>query len=137
MSFIPLSHEMYWLTLTTVMTGLMWVPYILNRMLEQGPAKAVWDPLGITRTDIRWADRMMRAHANAVENLVIFVPLVLVVQISHLNNTVTEVASMVYFFSRLAHYLVFTFGIPVLRVVCFMLSVAAQLSIAAVILEYA
>ena len=39
-----LSPELYWLTITTLMTGLMWVPYILNRLVEKGPLKATWDP---------------------------------------------------------------------------------------------
>ena len=64
-----LSPELYWLTITTLMTGLMWVPYILNRLAEKGPLKATWDPQGDTTTRGPWADRMMRAHQNAVENL--------------------------------------------------------------------
>ncbi len=75
-----LSTELYWLTLTVLFTGLMWVPYILNRMLEQGIGVALWDPQGDTKTQITWAERLMRAHQNSVENLVIFAPLVLVLQ---------------------------------------------------------
>lgn len=51
------------------------VPYIINRMLEQGIGRAIWDPQGITKTEVNWAERMMRAHKNAVENLVVFAPL--------------------------------------------------------------
>ena len=28
--------ELFWLTLTTVLTGLVWVPYILDRMAVRG-----------------------------------------------------------------------------------------------------
>ena len=28
-----LSPELYWLTLTALMTGLLWIPYILQRMV--------------------------------------------------------------------------------------------------------
>ena len=103
-----LSPELYWLTITTLMTGLMWVPYILNRLAEKGPLKATWDPQGDTTTRVPWADRMMRAHQNAVENLVIFAPLVLALQVAGISNAATINAGMVYFFARLAHYIVFT-----------------------------
>jgi len=36
-----LSKELYWLSLTVLMTALFWVPYILNRMLELGILNAL------------------------------------------------------------------------------------------------
>ena len=129
-----LTTELYWLTLTVLMTGLMWLPYIINRMTEQGIAFAIWDPQGETKTAVLWADRMARAHKNAVENLVIFAPLVLTLQLSQSNNELTALACMVYFFARLIHYFVFSFGIPMLRVITFMVSVAAQLILAFTVL---
>lgn len=124
---MTLSKELYWLILTVLMTALFWVPYILNRMLELGILNALWDPHGHTRTEREWARRMMQAHANAVENLVIFAPLVLVVQITGMHSATTAAACMIYFFARLAHYVVFTFAVPVLRVVTFLVGFAAQL----------
>lgn len=126
---MTLSKELYWLILTVLMTALFWVPYILNRMLEQGILHALWDPQGHTETKREWARRMMQAHANAVENLVIFVPLVILVQMTGVNSTVTASACMVYFFARLAHYLVFTFAVPVLRVVAFLVGFGAQVAL--------
>ena len=129
-----LTPELYWLTLTVLMTGLMWVPYIINRVVEQGMGFALWDPQGETKTQHAWAERMARAHNNAVENLIIFVPLVLTLQFTQLNNELTALACSIYFFSRLAHYVVFSFGVPVLRVLAFMISVAAQLALAVTLL---
>jgi uncharacterized MAPEG superfamily protein len=122
-----MTTELFWLLLTTFMTGVMWVPYIINRIVEQGPGQIKGDRQGTTATAISWADRMMRAHQNAVENLVVFVPLVLMVQLTGINNGITATACAVYFFARLAHYLVFTFGMPVLRVFTFAIGVACQL----------
>ena len=130
-----LSTELYWLTLTVLTTGLMWIPYILNRIIERGMVPAIWDPQGITETKVAWADRMARAHKNAVENLVIFAPLVLAIQLTNLNSEITAIACIVYFFSRLAHFFVFTFAVPVLRVVMFMISVGAQLVLAFTLLN--
>ena len=125
-----LSIELYWLTLTVLMTALMWLPYILNRIVEHGLGFALWDSQGVTKTETAWAERMMRAHQNAAENLVIFAPLVLILHLTHLNNELTALACIIYFFARLTHFVVFSFGIPVLRVLTFMVSVVAQLILA-------
>ena len=130
MSAETLTAELYWLSLTILMTALMWLPYIINRMIEQGIGFAIWDPQGETKTQTAWAERMMRAHKNAVENLTVFAPLVLTLQLSQLNNELTTLACMIYFFARLTHYIVFSFGLPVVRVLVFMVSVAAQLILA-------
>jgi uncharacterized MAPEG superfamily protein len=125
-----LSTEFYWLVLTILMTALFWVPYILNRMLEQGIATALWDPHGVTDTRKAWARRMMQAHQNAIENLVLFAPLVILIQIMGLNSDASATACMVYFFARLLHYIVFTFAVPVLRIVTFLIAFAAQITLA-------
>ena len=31
-----MSKELFWLTLTTAMTGLFWLPYILDRIMVRG-----------------------------------------------------------------------------------------------------
>ena len=125
-----LSNEVYWLILTILMTSLFWLPYIINRMIEMGILTAVWDRYGITYTKKAWANRMMQAHNNAVENLVIFAPLVILIQITGMNSITTENACMIYFFARLIHFFVFTFAVPMLRVVTFLLGFGVQLALA-------
>lgn len=116
------------------MTALFWVPYILNRMKEQGVLNALWDRYGETTTEVAWAQRMMDAHMNAVENLVIIVPLVILIQLHGLNSQLTATATMVYFFARLTHYFVYTFAVPLLRVLSFLTGVGAQLVLVGVLL---
>jgi fatty acid desaturase len=58
---------------------------------------------------------MMAAHTNAVENLIVFAPLVLAARALSIATAVTAFACALYFWSRLAHVVVFTLGIPVLR----------------------
>lgn len=130
------SNEVFWLTLTILMTSLLWVPYIINRMHELGVLNALWDRYGNTTTKVAWAHRMMDAHVNAVENLVIFAPLVLLIQISGLNSTLTTTACMVYFFARLTHYVVYTFALPLLRVASFLTGFGAQFTLVAVLLGF-
>ena len=131
-----LSPELYWLTLTTLMTALFWMPYIINWVVEQGFFKAVWDPNDYDHSKPRaaWAMWMFQAHENAVENLVIFAPLVLTLHALDISTDTTVTACAVYFAARAAHFLVFTFGIPLLRVLTFATAFAAQMVLGLVLL---
>jgi uncharacterized MAPEG superfamily protein len=72
-----MSAELFWLVLTVAMTGLIWVPYILDRIMVRGLMGAMANPSPSDKAQPPWARQMMAAHVNAVENLVIFAPLVL------------------------------------------------------------
>ena len=72
-----LSTEIYWLCLSILFSSLMWLPYIINRMIEMGLWHALYNPQPDTRPRAQWAERMQRAHDNSVENMVIFAPLVI------------------------------------------------------------
>lgn len=74
---IESTQEICWLVMTVFMTALFWVPYIINRMLEHGIWPALWNPQPDAGPRAQWAERMMWAHENAVENLAIFASLVL------------------------------------------------------------
>ena len=124
---LPLTPELYWLTLTCLMTGLFWVPYILQLILQLGPVRAIWDPTGAHPHDADWALRAKRAHYNAVENLVVFAPLVLVVTLTGMGTPLTATAAAAYLVLRLAHYLIHTAALPVLRTVVFLGGWACQM----------
>jgi uncharacterized MAPEG superfamily protein len=125
-----MKQELVWLTYTIVMTALFWVPYILNRLKEQGVWPAVANPNANLTPDASWAKRMMNAHKNAVENLVIFAPLVLALQIVNVSTPVTVGACMTYFFARLVHFVVYTMGVPVARTLAFAVGFACQMALA-------
>lgn len=128
------TPELSWLVLTCIMTGLFWVPYILPRIVENGFWTALWDPQGLTHTSAPWAKRMMRAHQNAVENLTIFAPLVLAVQLTGSSNSMTATACLIYFVARAAHVVVYTLAIPVLRTFAFLAGFGAQAVLALTLL---
>ena len=122
-----MTTEIYWLTLSILLTSILWVPYIINRLFEGGIFFGIWDPDGMTATNVPWAQRLMSAHVNAVENLVVFAPLVIIVHILEMNSDLTATAAILYFFSRLLHVLFFTFRVPVLRIVAFVGSFIAEI----------
>ena len=121
-----MSNELFWLTLTVAMTGLFWVPYILDRLACRGLMGAMANPSPDEKPQSAWAVRQMNAHANAVENLVIFAPLVLTVQALSIATPTTALACAVYFWARLAHFIVYTLGIPGLRTLAFTVGFLAQ-----------
>ena len=130
-----MSPEIYWLTLTALMTGLFWMPYIVNRLAEMGVIPALMNPNADPTPAKMWAGRMMKAHTNAVENMAVFAPLALAVHVTGMGTAATATAVMVYFYARLAHFVVYTAGIPALRTVFFALGFACQLTLALTLLK--
>ncbi len=114
-----MSKELFWLALTAAMTGLLWVPYILDRIMVRGTAGAMANPSPNDRPQSVWAQRLMAAHTNTVENLVVFAPLVLIAQALNIHTATTAFACAFFFWCRLAYVAVYTAGIPVARTLAF------------------
>jgi uncharacterized MAPEG superfamily protein len=132
-----MKSEMFWLSAVIALTMVLWIPYILNRMAEHSPLPALWNPEPDLRPKAPWAERLMRAHDNAVENLVIFAPLVLMVVITGQTSATTASACMVYFHARLAHVILYTFRVPLLRTVAFFVGFLCQCALALKLLGWA
>lgn len=118
--------EFFWLTLTLAMTGLFWVPYILDRIVTQGLMAALGYPDARTTPQSAWAQRQVKAHTNAIENLAVFAPLVLVAHALSISTPATVFAAALYFWARLAHFVLYTLKVPVLRTLAFVGGFAAQ-----------
>ncbi len=131
-----MTTELYWLSLTMLMTALFWVPYILNRIKVMGmiPAMSEMDVDGNHHDS--WGARCQAAHKNAVENLAIFAPAVLVLHVLGGGTAITASAAMIYFFARLAHYFIYTFGVPFLRTISFAIGWFATVAIILTILGW-
>ena len=131
-----MTTELYWLTLTALRTALFWVPYVLNRVAATGLGGALAGAAPDAGKLAEWAQRAIRAHGNAVENLAIFAPIVLTAHVLGISSPVTKAAVVVYFFARLAHYLVYTAGVPAARTLTFTAGWLAQIVIIAAILRW-
>ena len=128
-----MKTELLYLTLVTALTGLLWVPYILDRIATRGLLDAVGYPAN-PKPQSPWAVRLMRAHDNAVENVVVFAALVLVANAVGVSNGVVAGAAVVYFWARVVHAVAYTFGVPWLRTLAFTVGFVAQAAIALQIL---
>ncbi|MCF8468467.1 MAG: MAPEG family protein [Sneathiella sp.] len=129
MNTIP--SEITWLAATAILTGVLWVPYIVNRFQELGPPSMEWFPPPDPEPRAPWAGRAVRAHSNAVENLVVFAPMALGVVMAGVSTPATALACEIYFFARLSHAFVAILGFPIIpRTVAFLTGVGAQMILA-------
>lgn len=131
-----MTTELYWLTLTALMTALFWVPYVLNRMAVGGLRGALAGAPPPSEAHSSWGQRAIKAHANAVENLAIFAPAVLVAHALSISTPATRAAVVTYFFARLLHFLVYLAGIYGVRTLTFTAGWLAQIVILASILHW-
>ena len=131
-----MTTELYWLTLTALMTALFWVPYVLNRMVMNGLGGTLAGGAPDSNSLSLWAQRAIKAHSNAVENLAIFAPIVLTAHVLGISNAATKAAVVVYFFARLLHFVVYSAGIPAARTLTFTAGWLAQIAIIASILRW-
>jgi uncharacterized MAPEG superfamily protein len=129
-----MTKELLWLTFTVILTGLMWVPYTLDRIMVRGLMGAMANPTRRDKPQSAWAQRLYFAHTNAVENLVIFAALVLILDALNYSTQSTAIACAVYFWARLAHAIVYTMGVPVLRTLAFTVGFVAEVILVLAIL---
>ena len=124
-----MKTELLYLTLVTIFTGVLWVPYILDRVAVRGLVDAVGYPTS-PKPQSPWAQRLMKAHANAVENLVIFASLVLLAHALGVTNATVASACIVYFWARVVHAVAYTFAVPWVRTLAFAIGFFAQAVVA-------
>ena len=128
-----MKTDLLYLTLVTVFTALLWVPYILDRIAVRGILDAVGYPDN-PRPQSPWAQRLIKAHANAVENLVIFATLVLCAAALGISGSMIAMAATVYFWARVVHALAYTLAVPWVRTLAFAVGFFAQMTVAFLIL---
>jgi uncharacterized MAPEG superfamily protein len=128
-----MSAELKYLALVAALTGLLWVPYILNEIMVRGLVDAAGYPEN-PKPLARWAQRLKSAHYNAVENLVVFAALVLVASAAGIHDPAVATAAAVYFWARVVHVLAYTLAVPWVRTLSFVVGFAMQMWIAVVIL---
>jgi uncharacterized MAPEG superfamily protein len=130
-----MKPELFYLALVTALTGLLWVPYVLDRLAVRGLMDAVGYPDN-PKPQSPWAQRLMKAHANAVENLVVFAPLVLLAQALGVSGPAIGLSAAVYFWARVVHALSYTLAVPWVRTLAFTAGFLAQACIAWQVLHH-
>jgi len=120
-----MKPELNYLVWSTILTALLWFPYVLDRISVWGLTDTVGYPES-PKPQSPWARRMKSAHANAIENLVVFATLVLVANAVGISNGATAFAAALYFWARLVHAVAYTLALPWVRTLAFAGGFAAQ-----------
>lgn len=130
-----MTAELYYLVLTATLTGALSLPYVLNIVARQWPKlglRVLASPPepGEDRFKWKWGQRAYGAHTNAVENLVVFAPLAIAVQVSGISNATTILACQVYFWARLVHPVFYIAGVPYIRTISWTVGMIAMFALA-------
>ncbi len=76
-----------------------------------------------------FAGRATRAHRNTLESLPLFIALVLIAQIAGKADATTLLGAQLFFWGRVAHWLIYLAGIPWLRTLAWAVSVIGMVMI--------
>jgi uncharacterized MAPEG superfamily protein len=120
-----MSTDLKYLAFTAILTASLWIPYVVSQVMTNGPLKPqnYTDPA--PRPLPSWGRRADRTYINAVENFAPFAALVIVIHLAGKANAATAFWAMGFFWLRLAHAVVYLFGIPYLRTLLFTLGYVA------------
>ena len=128
-----MTTELQYLVLTGILSILLWVPYITNRIFLWGIGTFLNNyPEGYPKDEpvpSMWAQRAKRAHLNLVENLPAFAIVVLVANHVAPGAESAIFCSKIFFFSRIAHAFVYILAIPFLRTPLYLVGWFATLMI--------
>lgn len=124
-----MTPELKYLAMIATFTSLLWVPYALNRVARNKLSDVVGYPDHAPGMS-PWAERLQKAHYNAVENLVAFAALVLVAHALDISNAATTSASAAYFWGRIVHPIAYTLAVPWIRTLSFTVAWGAIICIA-------
>ena len=124
-----MKTELLYLALVTAFTGLLWVPYILDRVAVRGLFDAVGYPEN-PKPQSPWAQRLIKAHHNAIENLAVFAALVLLAHAAGLTSSAIGTAAVVYFWARVVHAVAYALGVPWVRTLAFTVGFLCQAIVA-------
>ena len=131
-----MKTELFYLLLTAILTGVLWIPVVVGYVVSRGPLTPATYKRASTSALPDWVNRANRAHVNAVENFAQFAAVVLIGQAIGVSTPVTAACAAVYFYARAAHAVVHIsgFGRFFARTMLFTLAWLAFITFAIVLL---
>ncbi len=126
-----MSQTLFYLALTAMFTAALWVPYIAGTFIDKGmPTPEQYRDVALRQRDQAvWLTRAYRVHMNAVESFAPFAALVLILEITAQTNATTAMWAMIFFWARVAHAVVFLFGIAYVRTLAYLVGFIAVIAL--------
>lgn len=98
-----MTTELFYLALTALLAGSMWIPFIVGvNLYETDPPIDFGRPPEL-RIFKPWVQRAYRAHLNLIEQGAPFAMLVLIAHVSQVSTAMTVFATVAFFWIRLIH----------------------------------
>lgn len=99
-----MTTELFWLVLTAILAGSMWIPYIIgiNITSFEGKDEIFMRPPDMSKM-APWVHRSHRAHLNLLEQLLPFAVIVLASSVLGVSTSVTAWCSILFFWLRVIH----------------------------------
>lgn len=112
--------SVHWLVATVLWTAVLWLPYGTERIVAGGMWSALDNPSAEPKKPAEWARRAAAAHRNALENVPLFVGVVLsAAALGQADAPVIVLGAQVFFAARVLYTIVYIAGIPVVRTLAF------------------
>ena len=123
--------SVHWLVATLLWTAVLWLPYLVERILGDGMWPALDNPKDEPRKPADWARRAAAAHRNALENVPLFAGVVLAAAaLDQADAPMILLGAQVFFVSRVLYTFIYIAGIPVARTLAFATGWAAMVAMA-------
>jgi uncharacterized MAPEG superfamily protein len=110
-----MTTELFYLSLTALLTGVLWIPVVIGYVSSRGSLKPSDYKVAPTAPLPAWVNRANRAHVNAVENFAPFAAVVLIANAAGVSSSITEISAAVFFYARAAHALLHVSGFSLFR----------------------
>lgn len=124
-----MTVELQFLGWTAVLTLLIRIPWMVNKVTVRGLDTVTGYPLDSAPLS-PWAHRAWIAHEDAVDNLVVFAALIIVLHLAGETTAWTRAAAAAYFWARCVHFFVYLFAIRRVKTIAFLVAFGAQLVLA-------
>ena len=110
-----MTTELTYLFLSTLLLSVAWIPHIVGQVMTSGLLTADDYTNLRQQSDFpAWVRRANRAHVNLVEQFGAFATLVLIAHSLEITSGTMALAAAVFFWARVAHFIVFIAGIGIL-----------------------
>ena len=121
-----MTIELNYLAAATLLTLLIRVGWMLNKVQVRGLDVVV----GYARDSKSlsdWGHRLWVAHEDAIQSLITFAVLIIVVHLSNSVNESTAVAAAVYFWARCLHVIAYFFALKWIKTIAYLSGFFSQL----------
>jgi uncharacterized MAPEG superfamily protein len=123
-----MSPEMKWLLWSVALAFVQMLVAVSGATLQVGLPRLAGNREGLGEFS-GWAGRARRAHQNMIENLPLFIALVLIAGAAQVSNATTLLGAQLFFWGRLAHAVIYVAGVPWLRTLAWAVSVVGLITI--------